>query len=269
MELEELFVVRGGGDLGSGVALRLHNAGARVIILEIEQPLVVRRSVAFAQAVFSGETKVEGVRAMLARSIAEAVELANAGIIAVVVDPAASLVQSMGCDVLVDARLMKRPPELAHPAAPLVIGLGPGFIAGENCHAVVETQRGHFLGRVYWEGTAAADTGVPESVQQKTSERVLRAPIEGILRSKLTIGDPVAAGTVIAEVNGLPVTAPFDGQLRGLVADGLLVKKGMKIGDVDPRMDARFVEMVSDKALAVGGGVLEAVMHWKSGKSWD
>lgn len=257
-----LVLVRGGGDLGSGVVLRLVNAGFRVVVTEIEKPLVVRRSVAFAEAVFSGEITVENVRARRVDTVEEAFHALEEGIVPVLVDPQAESISQFTPDILVDARMTKRAPELAHPAAPLVIGLGPGFTAGVNCHAVIETKRGHFMGRIYWEGSAEHNTGVPEAVERRQSERVLRAPADGEMCGRAKIGDVLAKGDLIAIVNGVPVVAPFDGLLRGLLADGIVVSAGMKIGDVDPRTDPRLVRFISDKSLAMGGAVLAAILQW-------
>jgi len=162
--------------------------------------------------------------------------------------------------VLVDARLTKKGGDLVHPAAPLVIGIGPGFVAGKDCHVVIESMRGHTLGRLYWEGSAEPDTGIPESVSGYNAQRVLRAPVEGVLHTRVEIGDLVREGQVIAEVNGHEVRAPFDGVIRGLVAEGLHVTQGMKIGDVDPRQNPKFCFLVSDKSLAIGGAALEAIL---------
>ena len=270
--LPALSILRGGGDLASGVALRLHRAGLRLIITELPQPLVVRRRVSFAEAVYSGEAIVEGVVARRVANLPEALQLMDQGIIPVMVDPKAEilipLLPSNGSAVsdlqspviLIDARMTKGPPEIRQEAASIVIGLGPGFVAGENCHAVVETNRGHAMGRVIWNGPAEADTGVPEEVVQRGVERVLRAPAEGIIETLAEIGDHLEPGQVVAAVAGKVVQAPFQGVLRGLIHGGLAVSRGVKIGDVDPRDDPRLCIQVSDKALAVGGGVLEAIL---------
>jgi xanthine dehydrogenase accessory factor len=255
-----LALIYGGGDLASGVAARLFRVGIQVVIAELPQPLAVRRSVSFASAVYDGGIKVEGIRASLVDG-SEAVQYhLAAGVIPVVVDPKLQSRFILHPDVIVDGRMLKKAPEYEHPAAPLVIGLGPGFIAGENCHAVIETMRGHYLGRVYWQGSAEPDTGVPETVQNQQSERVLRAPATGMLKNKVGIGDSVHSGDTIAEVEGHPVLAHFDGLLRGLLHDGVNVVEGMKVGDLDPRVDGRMHLHISDKALAIGGGVLEAIL---------
>ena len=256
-------LVRGGGDLGSGVVVRLHRAGLRVAVAEIPQPLAVRRKVSFAEAVYAGETTVEEVRA---RRVPDAVDtfrilrIYSQGLVPVLVDPQADSLKTLRPTVLVDARMTKRPPDLSRDAVHLYIGLGPGFQAGFNCHAVIETQRGPFLGRVTWQGPAEADTGEPEAVRGVGSERVLRAPADGVVEARAEIGDLLEAGQPVAAVNGQLVTAPFSGVLRGLIHPGIEVARGAKIGDLDPRSDLRLCELVSDKALAVGGGVLEAIL---------
>lgn len=252
-------LIRGGGDLGSGIAWRLHRAGIRVLVSEIAQPLAVRRAVAFAEAVYAGKITVEGVTGE--RTAAAAVsEVWARGNIPVVIDPDLRETARLQPRVLVDARLTKRRADYPLDAFPLIIGLGPGFEAGVNCHAVIETNRGHTLGRVYWQGTALPDTGLPERVLQYQAERVLRAPADGLLEVFGEIGQHFDAGETIAAVNGQPVTAPFAGVLRGIVHPGLPVTRGLKIGDLDPRDDPRYCFLISDKSLALGGAVLEALL---------
>jgi xanthine dehydrogenase accessory factor len=258
--MSTLIIIRGGGDLASGVAYRLHKAGLRVLITELAQPLHVRRTVAFADAVYSGETEVDGVSARRAADSDAMAQILEGGQIAVLVDPEADALATLRPLVLVDARMRKRSPETGLDAAPLVVGLGPGFVAGKRCHAVIETMRGHDLGRVIWAGAAQADTGVPGSIANYNRDRVLRAPADGYVLPYFAIGDRINAGQIIAEVAGRPVTAPFDGVLRGLVHPDLEVREGMKIGDLDPRNDPTYIHRISDKALAIGGGVLEAVL---------
>ncbi len=252
-------VLRGGGDLASGVVLRLVRCGIQVVVTELPRPLAVRRRVAFAQAVYDRQIDIEGIPAVLA-GIDEISGLLRQGAVPVVVDPDAEVVRWLPVDVVVDGRMAKKPPEPELLDPNKLIGLGPGFTAGVDCRAVVETKRGPFLGRVYWQGTAEPDSGLPDPVWDHQSDRVLRAPADGILRTYAEICDPIPAGGRIASVDGQPVLAPFDGRLRGLLMDGLEVSKGLKIGDLDPRDDPRLCTLVSDKALAVGGGVLEAVL---------
>jgi xanthine dehydrogenase accessory factor len=255
-----LVLIRGAGDLGSGVAWRLRRAGFPVVMTELAEPLVVRHTVSFAEAVFAGATTVEGVRAERVASAEQAAERATAGLVAVLVDPDGGAVAALRPGVLVDARMAKRVLDTRIADAPLVVALGPGFVAGVDCHAVVETNRGHRLGRVYWQGPAEPDTGVPATIAGHGFDRVLRAPAAGPLAAVRVIGAELEAGDLIARVADRPVVAPFAGVLRGLLHDGLIVAAGQKIGDVDPRAQPEHCHTISDKALAVAGGVLEAVL---------
>ena len=256
MPLNKSILLRGGGDLASGVALRLHRAGIRVVIAELAQPLAVRRTVSFAEAVYKGAWEVEGVKARLI----EAGQLSawgEADVIPVLIDPDADVLSQYNFPVVVDARLTKQPPMPLQADIPLHIGLGPGFSAGNNCHAVIETRRSHTLGRVIWSGTSQPDSGQPEG----DPRRVLRAPADGIFISEKKIGEHVNEGETIAMIGEQHlIISPFAGMLRGLIRNGLHVTKGLKIGDVDPRGDADLCFLASDKALAIGGGVLEAIM---------
>lgn len=257
---DTLIYVRGGGDLASGVAHRLHRAGFTVMIAELAQPLCVRRSVAFAEAVYAGTHTVEDVTARLAPDPLLGMAYAVMNEIPVVVDPDGTARQRLHPGIVVDARLAKHKLDTSRQDAPLVIALGPGFVAGQDCHAVVETQRGHHLGRVYWQGGAAADTGQPEPVRGLGPERVLRAARAGVFTARCQIGDPIQKGAVAALVDGDPVIAQCDGVVRGLVHDGLAVSAGLKVGDIDPRGVRDYCFSISDKARAVAGGVLEAVL---------
>lgn len=258
-----LVLIRGGGDLASGVALRLHRSGFAVLISEIEQPLAVRRAVAFAEAVYAAEVQVEEVTGRLVGDLNEIEKAWRAQAIPVLIDPEARIQEDIHLAAIVDARMRKRQPEPAIKTDGVVIGLGPGFTAGLDCHAVIETNRGHAMGRVIWDGSAQQDTGIPEPVAGYDVQRVLRAPAEGVLGSGLKLGTSVEAGEVLAHVGDQPVQAPFAGVLRGLVHDGIPVKVGMKIGDLDPRGVVEHCFTVSDKALAVGGGVLEALLSFE------
>ncbi len=258
---EQRVVVKGAGDLATGVAYRLHQAGFIVVMTEIAQPTVVRRSVAFAQAVFDGASEVEGVRATLAATPEAALAIARSREIAVVVDPEAQVIRRLRPAVVVDAIIAKRNTGTSLADAPIVIGLGPGFRGGVDVHAVVETNRGHRLGRVILDGEAEPDTGVPAPVDGHGADRVLRAPADGMFVGVHGIGDHVAANEVVGFVGSGAVRSSFAGCLRGLIQTGLIVRAGMKIGDVDPRATREHCFTISDKALAIGGGVLEAVLY--------
>ncbi len=255
-----MVLIRGGGDLASGVGVRLHRSGFQVVITELPEPLVVRRKVSFAEAVHEGLVQVEGVTGKLVEDFSEIKSILLSGIIPVLIDPNLKCLEVINPDVVVDARMKKKLPREGKELASLVIGLGPGFIAGENCHAVIETNRGHNMGRVLWQGVPEQDTGIPGSVQGYSSERVLRTPVDGVLQTRVEIGDRLKKGSLVALVGEEEVLAPFDGILRGLLRDGTAVKSGLKIGDVDPREDPNLYKLISDKSRAIGGGVLEAIL---------
>jgi len=256
MHKNNFVLIRGGGDLATGVALRLHRAGIKVMITELTQPLAVRRAVSFSEAVYEGSHTVEGVTSRLI----EADQFSawnDADEIPVIVDPDVQVPKIFPVPVVIDARLIKTPPAPLPTEVPLHIGLGPGFHAGRDCHAVIETRRSHTLGRVYWTGTTQPDSGEPEG----DPRRVLRAPSGGIIVGQKNIGEHCEEGEVVAVVGDrVPVISPFRGVLRGLIRSGLNVDKGLKIGDVDARGDASVCFLVSDKSLAIGGGALEAVL---------
>lgn len=252
-------VVRGGGDLASGAIFRLHIAGFPVIVLELETPLLVRRAVCYGDAVFSGSRTVQGVMARLATFETKDSVLKN-GEIPVLVDALGDSLRAIQPAILVDARMEKRNLGTTRQDAPVVIALGPGFEAGIDCHAVIETNRGHDLGRAIYSGCAEADTGEPGSIGSHTHSRVLRAPVDGHVTAQVDIGDLLQTGDVIATVDNQSVIAPFSGALRGLIHEQVYAKAGMKIGDLDPRVRREHCFTISDKSLAVGGGVLEAAL---------
>jgi len=255
-----LILIRGGGDLASGVAVRLVKSGFEVVITELVNPLAVRRAVSFAEAVEEKRTQVEGVTGEFVLQPGEIKRVLQSGAIPVLVDPDLTFLDDIQPDVVVDARMRKIPPTEGKELATLVIGLGPGFIAGDNCHVVIETSRGHHLGRVIWSGPPQEDSGTPGEIDGYGFERVLRAPADGKVQTGSEIGDRVKKGAIIAMVGNQAVFAPYDGILRGLIKPGSIVKEGMKIGDVDPRDDPTIWSQISDKSRAVGGGVLEAIL---------
>lgn len=259
-----LIVIRGGGDLATGVALRLYRSGMDVVICETAVPTSIRRTVCFSEAVRLEEMMVEGVTAR--RAVSEEVPaLLAAGIIPVLVDPEGACIPGLRPDAVVDAILAKRNLGTSMDIAPIVVAAGPGFTAGVDCHAAVETMRGHYLGRVIYEGSPLPNTNIPGLIGGYAGERVLRAPADGAFAGAKRIGDRVEAGDVAGYVAGKPMVCTIGGTLRGLLADGVPVTKGMKSGDVDPRCEEAHCRCASDKALAVGGGVLEAILHF-SGK---
>lgn len=256
---DELVVVRGGGDLGTGVAWRLHRAGFPVVVLEQERPLSVRRTVAFSTAVTDGSITIEEVEGVLVDDPDAAVGIAGKTVAVLVADSVPAFPKAVS--VIVDARLAKRPLDTRREMAPLVIGLGPGFVAGDHAQAVIETNRGHRLGKVIWQGTAEPDTGVPGTVGGVSEHRLLRADAEGQIRWQVEIGDLVGEGDALGVIDDRPLTAPLTGVVRGLISEGP-VKVGLKVGDIDPRGDPSVCYEISDKSRSVAGGVLEAVMTW-------
>jgi len=253
-------LIRGAGDLATGIALRLYRAGLLIAMTDIEKPTAIRRTVCFSQALVHGETVVEDVKAVRADSVEEVRKLLETGIIPVIADPEGRSISALQPDAVVDAILAKRNLGTKITDAPVVVGVGPGFTAGVDCHAVVETMRGHTLGRVIWEGTAIPNTGIPGLIGGFAGERVLRAPADGVFHQILEIGAQVKMGDVAATVDGVPMLCTLDGVLRGILADGTPVFKGMKAGDIDPRCKVEHCYTASDKATAVGGGVLEAIL---------
>lgn len=257
--MNNLIVIKGAGDLATGVAHRLHRSGFSIVMTELSLPTVIRRTVAFAEAVFSGQAVVEEVTAVRT-DISDALQAAARGQVAVVVDPEGLAVRSLKPLAVVDAILAKRNMGTRIVDAPIVVGMGPGFLAGRDVHAVVETARGHYLGQVIERGTALLDTGVPGVIAGYAKERILRAPQRGIFTSASEIGKLITAGDTVGFVDGTPIRAEISGVLRGLLHDKLMVTLGMKVGDIDPRGIPEYCYSISDKARAVGGGVLEAIL---------
>ncbi|MBN2033261.1 MAG: EF2563 family selenium-dependent molybdenum hydroxylase system protein [Deltaproteobacteria bacterium] len=252
-------LIRGGGDLASGVAWRLHLSGFKVVITEIERPMAVRRAVSFCEAVYEGRTEVEGVTALRADDASQVPVIWEKGWIPLLIDPSAESRRAIKPDVLVDAILAKKNLGTLPGHASLVIALGPGFVVGKDAHYVVETKRGHTLGRLLTSGGAQPNTGVPGSVQGITTDRVLRSPADGIWETRKNIGDSLHKGEIVGMIRSVPVQSGIDGILRGLIKPGIPVSRGLKIGDVDPRMDQNACYTISEKALAVAGGVLEGI----------
>ena len=261
-----VIVIRGAGDLASGVAMRLFHAGMRVAMTEIAAPMAVRRSVCFSEAIYEKAMQVEDLTGRLSASPRDAAACIAAGEIPVLLDPELNIVQSapdvLNPAVIVDARLLKR--FVPKVPAGMVIGLGPGFEPGMNCDAAVETMRGHLLGRVYWTQAPLANTGLPDG----NPDRVLRAHVDGRILPIAAIAERVVPGEKIAEIENEegrhPVIAVVGGVLRGMLRTGTRVQAGVKIGDIDERADPDYCRFVSDKALAIGGGVLEAVLAFRS-----
>lgn len=256
-----LVVIRGAGDIATGVALRLHRAGMQVVMCDLAIPTSIRRTVCMSEALRLGSYEVEGVRAVRVKNADEALDVVGEGNVAVLADPEASCVAKLHPQAVVDAILAKKNLGTTRNMAPVVVACGPGFEAQVDCDAVVETMRGHYLGRVWYSGKPIPNTNVPGLIGGFTGERVMRAPDTGTFQDVVSIGDHVQAGDVCGTVNGKPMRATISGVVRGLIQTGAHVREGMKSGDVDPRGVVAYARCSSDKALAVGGGVLEAILN--------
>lgn len=260
---DNLIIVRGAGDLATATIIRLHNSGFHVIALEVEKPTVIRRTVSFAQAMFDGFAVVEGVKAVRCEA-SDVMAVLNQGMIPVVADPSGQLIGLLTPTVVVDAIIAKRNLGTSRDMAPFTVALGPGFVAGKDVNCVVETARGHHLARLIYDGTAAPNTGIPGSIEGFTTERVIHSPCSGKFKGAVSIGDIVKKGDVIAHVGETPVYASLDGMVRGLLQDDLEVPERFKIADIDPRGEKADYHTCSDKARALSGAVLEAVMRYLS-----
>lgn len=263
-KLSELVVlIRGAGEMASGVAHRLYQSHFKICMTEVSHPLAVRREVSFCEAVYEGEKEVEGVRAKLISGHEGIESNWENGHIPILIDPEANKTKEfLKPDVMIDAIMAKKNLGTHMEDATLVIGLGPGFTAGKDVHIVIETNRGHHLGKMILKGEAEPDTGIPGEVGGYTVERLLRTMKKGVFHPQKTIGDRVAKGSVVAVVDDYPVIAEVSGVVRGLLREGVEVKKGMKVGDIDPRGKRELCFTISEKARAIGGGVLEAILYW-------
>lgn len=265
--MEPLILVRGGGDLATGVIHRLHSAGFPVLVLEIPQPAAIRRQVSVSEAVYQGTATVEGMTARLIPDLSHLSQTLEAGEVPLLIDPEGACIPRLKPAVVVDAILAKRNLGTRRDMAPLTIALGPGFTAGEDVDFVIETMRGHNLGRILTEGPAQPNTGVPGLVGGVSGERVIHAEHTGVLRGRRVIGDLVEQGEPIAvisnEAGEFPVPASISGLLRGLIRDGFPVTKGLKIADIDPRTgEQKNCFTISDKARCIAGSVLELVCRY-------
>ena len=267
--MENLVIVRGGGDIATGTIYKLYQCGFKVLVLETENPSAIRRNVAFSEAVYNGTQTVENLTCHLAKTVDEAVSMLEEGKLVMLVDPKGESIDRLKPMAVVDGILAKKNLGTNREMAPVTVALGPGFTAGEDVDAVIETMRGHSLGRVIYEGQAIANTGIPGMVGGYTKERVIHSPAAGVMRNVSKITDTVKKGEVIAfietEREKVPVEATIDGLLRGLIRDGYPVTKGFKIADIDPRLnefDNCFT--ISDKARCIAGGVVEAILHLKN-----
>ena len=266
--MKDLIIVRGGGDLATGAIYKLKKSGFSVLILEVESPSAIRRNVAFCEAVYQGRQTVEDMTCYKAESLQQAQQYLSEGKLTVLVDPTGESISKLKPLAVVDAILAKKNLGTNRNMAPITVALGPGFTAGQDTDAVIETKRGHNLGRVLWQGAATPNTGIPGLIGGYGKERVIHCPAEGILRNVCKITDTVKRGQEIAVVetenSHVSVVASLDGLLRGLIRDGYPVTKGFKIADIDPRTEEyQNCFTISDKARCIAGGVLEAILQRK------
>lgn len=263
---QKTVLFRGGGDIASASIYKLKKSGLRVVVCELEKPTCVRRTVAFCNAIYEGEWEIEGETSRHIYNLSDIEPTLDAGLIPVLTIPDRIVLDYLKPDVFVDGTISKKTPNYDTSWAPLVIGLGPRIMAGVHAHVVIETQRGHFLGRLIREGEAIADTGVPFVIGGHDADRVIRAPHEGTMMNRFNIGDHVQKCDTILTVDGTEVKAHVSGVLRGLIAPGHSVFKGQKIGDIDPRNEAIYCRMISDKGRTIAGGVLEAIASFYAEK---
>jgi len=256
---ENLIVVRGAGDLATGVICRLHKAGYRVVALEIPQPTTIRRTVAFSEAMYGQRMVVDGVECLLAKTTREAKSYLDRRKVALLCDPEGDTIDSLKPAVVIDAIIAKKNCGTHKDMAPLVIALGPGFVASQDCHIVIETQRGHDLGKIITNGSAVPNSGIPGDIDGFSTQRVVRAPAQGVFAALKHIGDSVKKEQTIASIGNQLIKAPIDGVIRGMLHDGLHIRKECKVADIDPRNDVGYCQSMSDKARAIGGAVLEVV----------
>ncbi len=256
-----MVLIKGAGDLATGIAYRLKKSGFDVVMTEIHKPTTVRRTVAFSQAVFDNEIVIEGIKGVKVNNINEIYEEIREGNIPIIIDEKAEIIKELRPNVVVDAIIAKKNLGTSIEDAPIVIGVGPGFEAKVDCHLVVETKRGHYLGKVIEEGSAIPNTGVPGNIGGYTRERIIRASSNGKIKPLVAIGDFVKKGDIVAYIDGIEVLAEIDGIVRGMLQEGIEVFKGMKSGDIDPRCEKDHCFTISDKARSIGGGVLEAIMY--------
>lgn len=253
-------LIKGAGDIASGIACRLFECGFQIIMTEIPEPTAIRRTVSFCEAVYDKSVMLEGICAVLCNDSDECLTALKNGNICVIIDEHASIISDWKPDIIIDSILAKRNLGLKIDDAPVTIGVGPGFCAKADCDCVIESQRGHELGRCIYSGSAAPNTGIPGEVGGYSSERVIKSPSDGIYREICHIGDYVNKDNIIAYADDVPVRATIDGILRGQLRGGLRVHAGMKVADIDPRAERSHCFSVSDKARSIAGAALEAIL---------
>jgi xanthine dehydrogenase accessory factor len=266
--LDEVVIVRGGGDIASGTIQKLHRCGFKVLVLEVPEPTSIRRKVSFSEAIYDGEFTIEGTTSVFVKSFEEIKNIWNEKKVPVVIDPKGNYINVIKSKVLVDAILAKKNLGTNIHMAPITIGLGPGFLAGRDVYAVIETMRGHNLGRIIFSGEAQKNTGIPGDIMGYSKERVIYSHSIGMVKNVKNISDIVKAGETIAYINDVPVKATIDGVLRGIIRDGMEVTNNFKIADIDPRLkEKENCFTISDKARSIAGGVLEAILYFNNKKS--
>ena len=263
----DLVIVRGGGDLASGIIHKLYRSGFRVVVLEVEKPLAIRRRVSFCEAIYKGEILIEGLKGVFVDDLDKVDEILDSGFVPVLIDESGKLIEKLKPLAVVDAILAKKNLGTNRSMADITIGVGPGFEAGVDVDIVIESKRGHDLGRLIEEGFAIEDTGIPGEIMGSGAKRVLRAGNSGKVKAFFDIGDLVKKGDLICRIDDENIYAEIDGVLRGIIKDGLLVDRGRKIGDIDPRNNKDYAFTISDKARSIAGGVLEAILYLKIERS--
>ena len=261
--MRSIVIIRGGGDIATGVIQKFQRSGFKVLVLETEKPTAIRRTVALCEAVYSGHTKVEDISCKRIMSLSELDRCFDKAEVPILVNPNADCIAQLNPDAVIDAILAKRNLGTHKKMAPVTIGIGPGFSVPEDVSAVIETKRGHELGRLILKGSARENTGIPGEIGGKSIERVIRAPLAGEIKHICEIGDIVEAGEALCKISGELIIAPFKGLLRGLIREGLQVSEGMKIADIDPRLDVDW-RTISDKARCIGGAALEAFLYLRT-----
>ncbi len=257
----EVVIVKSGGDIASGIIQKLHRTGFRVLVLEMEHPTSIRRTVCFSEAVYEGKMELEGITSVLVKNIVEIYHAWANDFVPVIVDSKEEYIEKFNPIAVVDAIIAKKNTGMHKNIAPITVGIGPGFEAGKDVSVVIESNRGHNLGRLIFEGFSEPNTGMPGNIAGYTTERVLYSPEDGTINLNHEIGDVLKSGDIIGSVNGQCITSKIDGILRGIIREGTHVTKGMKIGDVDPRIEQiKNCYTISDKARAIGGAVLEAII---------
>jgi len=255
-------LLKGGGDLATGIGYRLNRAGFKLLVIEKPEPTAIRRTVSFASAIYQDNIEIEGVKAMKINSPRELKLSWSKNKVPVTTTDQTALLTSFQPDIIIDGRMLKESTDQTIDEASLVIGIGPGFKINQNCNLAVETNRGHHLGRVIYEGSTAKNTGSPGNVNGYTDERVIHAPEAGIFQSDYQIGQKIKSGAIIGKINNKPLKAEIDGVIRGLLKPGIKITAGTKLADIDPRSKKDYCYYISDKALAIAGGVLEAIFYW-------